>query len=501
MLAALVPLVVLYFAALAFTEFQSLTHVANRAGPIWFVIVLARGAINLLRYDVRLIWTPLFWLPAQSAIFFGFGPLVLVFGNDVTRLWATTHYLSVTFEELVWANQLSTIGVFCLLLGIFFHLRLSHYRWRDALSEERKIRPPMSARQVAITFIVFGGILKYLVVLPAAWGVTGIVVPGFLTNVTKLVDVGFAIMAYLSACGNSRVRTLLLIFLPIHIILSGLTFSKEELITAFLFPVLGDLMGRRSLRRFLIVIIGITLVYTWSQDFVSYGRARIFEDTGTIWKAGYGQRADIATDFLLGEEFARKSPDLATQMEFQGWWTRLNYAGVQVAARNLYLAGVPNDSFVNAWLYFVPRIIWPEKPVIIGPGWFFYERLTGNEGTFLGLSIYGDLFWLGGWATLVVGSFLVGWMFSAMSLRSMRFLRDGNYLMFPLVLLPMKAAIFAPTNFVANGIIALVPMYLAYFLLMSIALRIIALMPRRLVAHQKTPDRGRGIGPRQTVAH
>ncbi|WP_316295234.1 hypothetical protein [Aestuariicoccus sp. MJ-SS9] len=482
MLTALLPLIPLYLAAIV-SQDVAFTHFVNRTGPVWFVMILSFGAFYLLRHDVRLIWTPILWLPIQSAVFFGFGPLVAVFGNDITQQKLANSFLSVSPDELIWASQLSTVGVFCLLFGVFLHLTLSHRSWESAFSEVRVTRSPMSPRQVAIVFVIFGGVLKYWMALPSQWGMTSMIVPGFLTTVVKLLDVGFAIMAFLAARGDSQMRRLLLLLLPIHVILSGLTFSKNQLITALLFPVIGDIMGRRSLRRFTLLVVVIALVYGSSQDFVHYGRGKIMEETGTISQAGYFERFSISASYMLGEQSPVAYSSDEEMSEMQGWWTRLNYAGVQVAARNLHLAGVPNDSLQNVWLYFIPRFVWPEKPIVVPPGWFFYTELTGREGTFLGLSIYGDLFWLGGWAATMVGTFLIGWVLAMMSLRSMRFIRDQNFLMFPLVLLPLSVAMFGPTSFVSNGIISAIPMYLAYTLLMRLVAKLVAGLPRRRSPH------------------
>lgn len=477
-LGGLIPIIMLYLAALALQNF-SLVYFVNRAGPVWFVILLLTGAICLLRRDVRLIWTPIFWLPLQSAVFFGIGPLVLVFGNDSTQQELATSFLSITPKELTWANQLSTVGVFFLMFGVFLHLTVFRSRWKLAFLENTKARSSFSPRQVAIFFVIFGGVLKYLLALPAQWGITNIIVPGFLTSVMSILDVGFAIMAFLAARGNSRMRNVLILLLPIHIIFSGLTFSKSELITAMLFPVFGDLMGRGSLRRFTVLVSAIAVAYIVSQDFVSYGRTKIYENTGTISQAGYLERISIAASYIVHDEPSASYSEQMQLTDLQGWWTRLNYAGVQVAAKKLYLSGVPNESLQNVFLYFIPRIVWPEKPVVIGPGWFFHEQLTGRTGTFLGLSIYGDLFWLGGWLVTIVGSFMIGCILAMMSLRSMRYIRDQNFLMFPLVLLPLGVAMLGLTSYVSNGIISAIPMYLAYTALMHLVVSVAAHMPKR----------------------
>lgn len=452
---------------------------ANTLGPLWLIFVLSLTSFYLLKLNVRLVWTPLFWLPAQSAIFFGLGPLVYVLGNALTQAELGHSILSVTEAELLWANQMSTVGVWCLLLGVYLHLVMARRSWRELHERKPRRRTPLSPDQVAWFLVIFGGALKYGFALPALWGQLNLLVPGFLTTVTGLLDVGFAIMAFRSAQGNSSMRIGLVLLLPLHVALSMLTFSKEQIIIALLMPALGDLLGRQRLPRFFLFMIAVAVIYTFSQDLVEHGRGRIFAETGTITSAGYVERFDITISFFGSKHEIEKNLPGVRSEELQNWWTRLNYSGAQVAARKLRDRGVPNHSLSGAWMYFIPRAVWPGKPIIIGPGWYLYEMLTGNEGTFLGLSIYGDLFWFGGWWATALFSSAIGFLFSIASLRSVRLIRDLDFISFPLVLIPMRASIFGPTNFVANGIISVIPMYVAYSIMVFFFVRFLRALPKR----------------------
>ena len=488
-LALLLPLLPAYAVAPDLPGGEALVRLLNRAGPVWFIGVLGFTCLRLVRRSPETIWTPVFWLPAQSALFFGLGPLVEVFGTAGTRRALAAEPLALGPEELLWANLLATAGVWCLLLGLALHLRLAGGAWRRAATGRTGLRPVLPAGLVAILFVGLGAALKYGLTLPAEWGLIAVVVPGAITTITPIVDVGFAIMAFLAARGRRWMLVVFLLAWPAHVALSALTFSKTHLMLALLLPALGHFLARRRLASLAGFVAASGMVFAAAQPFVHHARDEIRARTGAIAEAGYSERARIALAYLADPPARERA-----RADRQGWWTRLNYAPVQVAARTLRESGVENPSMQDLWLHFVPRLLWPEKPIPANPGAVFYHMLTGREGSFLGLSIHGDLYWHGGWWALCLGTLATGWMFAMMSLRSIRILGARDFIRLPLVLLALQAAVLGPTDFMANGIIALVPMYLAYALLVGGAATVLGALPRRGPARGARAA-GRGAAP------
>ena len=81
---------------------------------------------------------------------------------------------------------------------------------------------------------------------------------------------------------------------------------------------------------------------------------------------------------------------------------RLNYASVQAIGMRLRDDAVGIDTLSNVWMMFVPRIIWPDKPIYASPGIQFYTLITGNEGTSVGISVFGDVYWQFGWMGIFI---------------------------------------------------------------------------------------------------
>jgi hypothetical protein len=119
----------------------------------------------------------------------------------------------------------------------------------------------------------------------------------------------------------------------------------------------------------------------------------------------------------------------------------------------------------EAWIYFVPRVIWPEKPILYAPGLELYRLLTGHvDGySFLGLSIYGDLYWQYGWSGVIFGCLIVGWVFGVVTARSISAIRRQEYLMLPFILLVLKTSMQGPNQFVVSAFIGAIPIIAFWF--------------------------------------
>lgn len=467
-LIALVPLLCLYVVTNLFITEPPILHTVSAIGQIYFSVVLVLLAYVQARNVPEFIWTPAFWLPLQSAIFFGLGPLVRILGNEVTQA-ALNHGISETSAaELLRANLLSVCGVWFLLFGMSIHFLTWQRKWNQlAKSRSGGQRVVLRPAVVAGLFLVFGGILKYGVALPAAWGMFNIVVPGTLSALLPILDVGFAVAAYMAVRGHAGMRIVLFLFLPAHVFLSLLTFSKLQVVMALLLPALGSFIAHRNFRRLAVWVTILMLVFASYQPIVAHGRAQIYASTGTIGGAGYLQRASI----LLGYPgySVHRGVQLETQKQ-QGWWTRLDYTGQQAHAMGYRDAGVSAPaSLKDAWLYFIPRALWPDKPILTGPGLAFYQLVTQSDRkNFYGLSIYGDLYWQFGWLGDTLGCIIIGLLFASLTRRSLRIIKQRDFVRLPLVLIALQMSLTGPNQFITNGIIGPLPIYFGYLLLLAL---------------------------------
>ena len=462
-LAALIPLLVIYWSFNPALLSLNWLDTLNASLPIYFIVVLLHLAWRTMGVMPSAIWTGLIWYPLHSAVFFGFGPLVDIYGNEVTRTIMSGHFLGINEQELFRAHKLSVTGISMGLLGLALHMILRGAVWTPST---RAAGPVFNTMKIGISFLVFGATFKYLLLKPAQWGMIHVTVPGALSALSNLTDLGFAIIAYSAARGRRSVLTLLWIGLPLHLLLCLLSMAKTEVLIALLLPAIGHFLGSGNKGKLLRHIVVMVVIFTVLQPFVHYGRGVIADRTGSISLASYGERMEILESYIMSSSI--RTPEEPGE-ERQGWWTRLNYSGPQARAMELYDRGFSNTSLRTAWVYFVPRALWPDKPIIVGPGRDFYRLLSGREdaSSLLGLSIYGDFYWQFGWAGLIIGCLLFGWLLGITASRALRAVLAQEFIMLPFIMMALNLAVSSPGKYVLNGIIGQLPIMVFYYAMIS----------------------------------
>lgn len=450
-------------------------RLVNGILPVYFMGALLLPASRLIRRVPESIWAPAAWLPISFAVFYGFGPLVTVYGNSATIQAMDATLLAVSQAQVFKANFLSVTGVISVTAGFWLAERLRAHSIRPhpiSMVNRLNIKPS----SLALVFVFFGLLLRHGILKPIEWGSLSAVVPGVIGALGPLADVGFGLLAF-SMIVNRR-RILYQIFWltwPIHLFLCLLSLSKAEIIVAMLLPALGAFMAHRDRNRLFINIAIMVLVFSLSQSWVNYGRGMIASESGTISQAGYGTRVDLLGNYLSGE----RMPTVRHE-SLQDWWTRLNFSHVQAYAMEQYESGMPGSTLSNVWMYFIPRLVWPDKPALEGPGKIFYSLVTGREGTsFLALSVFGDLYWQFGWLGVILVCPLIGWFFSVISFRSVTIMKDRYFIMMPVVLLALNTALLGMNKYLINGIIAVIPVYYGYIFLISISAMLIGRFLKR----------------------
>ncbi|MEQ8693663.1 MAG: hypothetical protein RIC89_22860, partial [Pseudomonadales bacterium] len=194
-------------------------------------------AINLVRKDPNTVWTPAAVYPLGTGLFMGFGPLSIFLSTEATQAYLLAGTYPVDASGLLRPLLLTLVGVTVCSLSMWsvMHLRLGSGSSGPAMARRNRLSLPVTA----IFFLICGAVLKYGFVMPETYGLSSIEIPGTLKSLTSLVDLAFAVMAYLAARGK---RTWLLIFLllwPVHLGLTILEFSKRMLLLTILLPAAG----------------------------------------------------------------------------------------------------------------------------------------------------------------------------------------------------------------------------------------------------------------------
>ena len=213
-------------------------------------------------------------------------------------------------------------------------------------------------------------------------------------------------------------------------ILNGLiALTKYQVIVAILALIIGMGMTRRSVVFIMMSLMVVASVFTLINPLITLGRAHIDYDAD---KNAVTTRLEILADavniYYLESVKSQKFTSVKSQKftyDIEGKTTgeerlralgrRLDVASIQGYLINEYDNGRPGNSLVDFWAVIIPRVLWPEKPVITRfgvelneqyyrvPGEFVRQRTSATAPTYSG-----EAYWNFGTPGVVIVSILLG---------------------------------------------------------------------------------------------
>ncbi len=378
-----------------------------------FSVVLA---FQMVQWNPLILWSPLPWFLLAGAVYFGFGPLIYFFGDDdakrvCDRIWPTAR------ADLFRVSCLNILGA---ALVVVFWWRRARKAFQLPFGSPRLGAD--SATGMAILFYGIGLPAK-LLSLASVYGLLGFTVPGMLNWLSNFCGAGLLLLTLTALRNGAWWWNLWAVMLLFEIGAAILTFSKIAIILALVPCLFGYFLFRPANgKSFFCSLIILALVYLISSPFVNYVRDRNLESN------------DIGARYTLAKTYLEADWDPELQRNPQSWWIRLNYANVQTFAMREYDEGNPGQSLVVALIAPIPRILWPDKPVL-DAGKAFYQTLTGHEGASFGIGLFAEAYWNGGWMAVVFCSIGLGWLFGSITLVIVKDLSSGSLWILPIALI------------------------------------------------------------------
>lgn len=453
----LVVLLMLFTAYLTFDLFDSdeLRDALNWIGPIVLLVACLMTGYRLVSRNPLLMWTPIPWFLAACGAFFGFGPLLYTFANGDTIAQANTLW-AVNDTDLFRTNLLNVVGITVTaasFLALYKHLRLNRISQVPRIADKRTITI------VTIVFLAVGIIVKYRFALPHEFGIAGQVLSGSVYSLAQLTTLSLAMLGYLATRRGGVWILILAIVLLCEASVDLLRFSKAALILTLIMPLLGCFLAKPKIKVLVIGALGIVCIYVLSTPIVGWGRLEVAESTGVFYRATLQQRLDVIHKGLATESIGGESSGSATQ----GWWSRLSYANAQAFAMHQYDEGRPGATLGMALYTFIPRILWPDKPLITGAGVDFTELIHGHRGSSTGVGIFGEAYWNGGWWLIVGMCICVGILFAILTRLALFYMRRLEVIYLPCIFLGMKMG-FRVDGWIVGDYIGVSVIYAGYFL-------------------------------------
>jgi hypothetical protein len=221
----------------------------------------------------------------------------------------------------------------------------------------------------------------------------GEVVSGILRTMSQLLLV--AIMVAAAHRGRGSVWLLLsAIVLTAVQALGGLLLLNKSGVLLPMAALLTGLAWRLGVRRVMVPgLAALLAVYLLIGDPVSTAR-----NTQVL-----GDQIDWSERFALMSEGVLRSSNAAPKGGYH-YWARFCYLTPQGAALDFYDTGQGGEDYSLLGWVFLPRFLFPDKPIMTASGPAFHHKATGGETSSTGIGVFVDGYYnLGWWGVIGVG--------------------------------------------------------------------------------------------------
>lgn len=314
---------------------------------------------------------------------------------------------------------------------------------------------------IGVGFLVVGGFVKLVFVIPAALGIVQSTLFGSIGALSLLTDAGI----YLVAAWAWRRRPAL-VLIPLGLTLLEvffglLAFDKTEVIASIMVMALAWLSKGVTAKRMAITSAVILVTFGQIVPFVTSSRTELFRRYHSLQGAGLPERLEIAVQY-----FDRAGPGVGDE---QIGLMRFSYVNGGSLALSLFDNGKPGDTLATLPATVVPRALWPDKPNMTSIGREFNYIADGNEDSASSPGWFAEAYWDLGWLGLPLVMLPLGVILQLWSRFSLTVLREGRWIYFPLCFLGMKMGT-SVDGFVVPDVMGTTVLALAAYAVMRVAL-------------------------------
>jgi hypothetical protein len=443
-----------------------------------FVGCVGVAAVDIASSPSRL-WYPMTWFLLTSGIYYGFGPLLYYFGTPETVAYVNVYY-PVTDGTLWRSNVLTLIGIggviaVYLLLNIVFGNRSGKPEYR---SMRESVFDSHFLWKVSLIFMAVGVPVKLFLVLPRALGLWDVVLPGSVEYFAVLSTLALVPLFLLRARRGAWAATAVFLLLCFEVSTAFVQLSKLAILKLAIVCVLAWVLRGTTAKR--LMWIGALSFLTYAlvlEPLVTYGRIA-FNIMGL-------RTASEATTLTQDVASGSARDELAALLPgVQGWWSRLNYANAQAFAMDAHDEGQRGDTFELAVWTFVPRVLYPDKPITT-TGEKFNVLVTGNPESKSAPGMFAEGYWNAGWAGLIIVFVVMACCYWGWERYTQAHLRKLGLQYLPVMWMGLLPAMQQDSWFVP-GTLGILPLAIAFHWLA----RTVVLPPMRVRRRQNVPQMG-----------
>lgn len=410
--------------------------------PLFLAMAMVWGCFHAVRINRAAAWAPLLWWRLAMMAYSGVGSLLPVVASPETRNYVDSFFRTFP-TDVVKYNLVSSLFALILLATVRLVLWAGTRRNRFAvgLGVERSSLSAVEFGVVAILLAlpvrVFGTILPLITGNPSA-------LPGSVSMLELLSSVGYALLVAYYLEKRSKKLWLVLALVVFDSVLGLLSFAKLSMLFPLAMASLGALYQRPTLKRLGGLTALLTGLYVIATPMVSYGRAM-------DWAIVGGQRpptAERSIEILRGFTF-EKAQDPGTE-GIQFAWARVAYYNAGSFAISRYDQGIPGNSLENLGVVLIPRVLYPDKPIITDISTEFNFLVTGTADSASNPGIPSEGYWVAGWWGVLAFAVLMGVAFAIWSIYALRVIQMQAWHLLFVVLIGIRVGTRIDGLFVAD---------------------------------------------------
>lgn len=399
----------------------------NFYGSIALLVIMMAGATRMVLAQSAAIWTTLFWFRMSSGLYLGLGSLSpLIVPGDV-RVYME-NFFHFSDQDICEVNLLFACSVLTVLIAsnLFLASGLSVLHVRGSHAER-----PQAMLIAAVIFLVLGAPVKYLLIVPSMLNLSDFVVPG---SFALLGHFTYPALFFLTAYSLEQNRKLLpaaVLLLGVEMFIGLLGMTKQGVLTPLMIFLLAFMRRQVTVRRLTAMMATIAFVFVYIVPIVIDGRIELGNRYGTDLKAGFSERLEVMWRAAMGD--LKTGTEGVSSLDIT--LVRLSYVNQAGFAMHLYDEGRGEATLGNAFAAFIPRFLWPDKPIMTSIGKEFNMLARGIDTSSSSPTIPGEAYWNFGWWGLLLVMAPMGVLFAVMSRYAIDVFTSGQWIYFPVVIM------------------------------------------------------------------
>lgn len=445
--------------------------VVNIVGPLLLNAILGYGGWLLIRSDGKNLWMALFWFRLSTIVYFGVGTFSIFIMDAFSRQYLESFFL-FSDQDVFKVNLVVTVSAILVLASARVAVLLSARRSarRRPATATQIPDPERKFKSVAVVFLAVGLTINYTLKAPYDMGWISVEIPGSIVGLARLTLIGIFMLTLWSLVHVPRWLPAITAFMLIESLFQLLLLSKAGALFPLVMFLLAFLWNKVTIRRLVICSGLVILAFGSLKPLVEYARQELEQRHGEQPQAGFIERAEILQSY-----FGSATPEEATNTGSTAL-TRISYVNTAAFVIQRYDSGYAADWPNLLPAVFIPRFLWPDKPIISDIAKDIYELSTGRRTSQVGAGLFADAYWAMGWWGIIVFMPIYGLILGVLTVMSAKLLQDGRWLFFPVVLLALHMGFRTDGHYITDvaGAAVILAGYFAVLYVVEIMVKALA---------------------------